>query len=31
MPDPHNAEEHYQSFRRNEDTKSVKQSEIITY
>ena len=28
--DPCNAKEHYQSFRRNENTKPVKQSKIIT-
>ena len=31
IPDPCNAKEHYQSFIRNKNTKSVKQSEIITY
>ena len=31
MPDPRNAKEHYQSFIRKKNTKSVKQSEIITY
>ena len=30
-PDPRNAKEHYQTFIRNKKTKSVKQSEIITY
>ena len=31
VPDPRNAKEHYQSFLRKENRKSVKQSEIITY
>ena len=31
MPDPRNAEKHYQSFLRKKNSKSVKQSEIITY
>ena len=31
IPDPCNAKEHYQSFIRKKNTKSVKQSEIITY
>ena len=31
MPDPANAKEHYQSFIRKENTKPVKQSEIIVY
>ena len=31
IPDPHNAKEHCQSFIRKKNTKSVKQSEIITY
>ena len=31
IPDPRNAKEHYQSFIRKKATKSVKQSEIITY
>ena len=31
IPDPCNGKEHYQSFIRNKNTKSVKQSEIITY
>ena len=31
IPDPCNAKEHYQSFIRNKNTKSVKQSKIITY
>ena len=31
IPDPHNAKEHYQSFIRKKTTKSVKQSEMITY
>ena len=31
IPDPPNAKQHYQSFIRNKNTKSVKQSEIITY
>ena len=31
MPDPRNVKERYQSFIRKENTKSVKQSEIITY
>ena len=30
VPDPRNAKEHYQSFIRKENKKSVKQSEIIT-
>ena len=30
ISDPREAEEHYQSFIRNKNTKSVKQSEIIT-
>ena len=30
-PDPHNAKEHYQSFTRKKNTKSVKHSEILTY
>ena len=30
-PDPRNAKEHYQSFIRKKNRKSVKQSEIITY
>ena len=30
MPDPCNAKEHYQSFIRKKNTKSVKQSKIIT-
>ena len=30
-PDPRNAKEHYQSFIKEENTKSVKQSKIITY
>ena len=30
MPDPRNAKEHYQSFIRKKNTKSVKQSKIIT-
>ena len=30
IPDPRNAKEHYQSFTRKKNTKSVKQSEIIT-
>ena len=29
--DPRNAKEHYQSFIRKKNTKSVRQSEIITY
>ena len=28
---PHNAKEHYQPFMRKKNTKSVKQSKIITY
>ena len=31
IPDLCNAKEHYQSFIRNKNTKSVKQSKIITY
>ena len=31
IPDPCNANEHYQSFLRNKNRKSVKHSEIITY
>ena len=31
IPDPCNAKEHYQSFIRKKNTKSVKQSRIITY
>ena len=31
LPDPLNAKEHYQSFIRKKNTKSVKQSNIITY
>ena len=31
IPDPGNAKEHYQSFIRKKNRKSVKQSEIITY
>ena len=31
IPDPLNAKEHYQSFIREKNTKSVKQSETITY
>ena len=31
MPDPRNAKEHYQLFVRKKNTKSVKESEIITY
>ena len=31
IPDPRNAKEHYQSFIRKKTTKSVKQSEMITY
>ena len=30
IPDPHNAKEHYQSFIRKKNTKSVKQSKMIT-
>ena len=30
MPEPHNAKEHYQSFIRKKNTKSIKQSKIIT-
>ena len=30
LPDPRNAKEHYQSFIRKKNTKSVKQSKIIT-
>ena len=31
IPDPRNAKEHYQSFIRKKNRKSVKQSEIIIY
>ena len=31
IPDPRNAKEYYQSFIRKKNTKSVKQSKIITY
>ena len=31
IPDPSNAKEHCQSFVRNKNTKSLKQSKIITY
>ena len=31
VPDPRNAKEHYESFLRKKNRKSVKQSEIITY
>ena len=31
IPDCCNAKEHYQSFIKNKNTKSVKQSKIITY
>ena len=31
VPDPRNAKEHYQSFLRKKNRKSVKQSELITY
>ena len=31
IPDSCNAKEHYQSFIKYKNTKSVKQSEIITY
>ena len=31
IPDPRNAKKHYQSFMRKKNTKSVKQSKIITY
>ena len=31
IPDSRNAKEHYQSFIRKKNTKSVKQSKIITY
>ena len=30
-PDPRNAKEHYESFLRKKNRKSIKQSEIITY
>ena len=30
IPDPRNAKEHYQSFIRKKNTKSVKQSKVIT-
>ena len=30
IPDPHNAKERYQSFIKKKNTKSIKQSEIIT-
>ena len=31
IPDPHYAKEHYQSIIRKKNTKSEKQSKIITY
>ena len=31
IPDPRNAKEHYESFLRKKNRKSVKQSEIVTY
>ena len=31
IPDPRNAKEHYESFLRKKNRKSVKQSEIIAY
>ena len=31
IPDPRNANEHYQSFLRKKNAKSIKHSEIITY
>ena len=31
IPDPRNSKEYYQSFIRKKNTKSVKQSKIITY
>ena len=31
IPDPRDAKEHYQSFIREKNTKSIKQSKIITY
>ena len=31
IPDPRNAKEHYQSFVRKKNRKSVKQSDIVTY
>ena len=31
IPDPRNAKEPYESFKRKKNTKSVKQSEIISY
>ena len=31
MPNPGNVKEHYQSFVRKKNTKSVKQSKVITY
>ena len=31
IPDPCNAKQHYQSFTRKRNTKSVKQSKIVTY
>ena len=31
ITDPRNAKEHYQSFVKKKNTKSIKQSEIITY
>ena len=31
MPDPGNTKEHYKSFVKEENRKSVKKSEIITY
>ena len=31
VPDPHNAKQHYESFLRKKNRKSVKPSEMITY
>ena len=31
LPDPHNSKEHYHSFIRKKNTKSEKQSKMITY
>ena len=31
LPNPRNAKEHYESFLRKKNRKSVKESEIITY
>ena len=31
IPDPHNVKKHYESFIKKKNTKSLKQSEVITY